>query len=576
MRSMAAAVFCILFATGLELAQTRPKVIFTDVLPQSGITFRHQNGASAEKYYIETMGAGCALIDYDNDGWLDIYFVQGSPTPAFHPDKPLRNALYHNNHDGTFTDVTEKAGVPGNGAYGMGVSTGDFDNDGYDDIFIANFGSNQLYHNNGNGTFTDVTEKAGMKSNVWSIVGVWFDYDNDGWLDLYVVNYLDFTYQTNLICGESRDPIKGTTLGMGHRGYCHPDHYNGVPNFLYRNDHNGTFTEVGAKAGIVLPESKGMGAVAGDFNGDGLMDIFVCNDSVRNFLFKNNGNGTFSEIGVTSGTGFDENGKPHANMGADMADYDGDGRFDLIAGSLDNEYNTLYRNLGHDIFQDVTMTAGLGIVLKNFTVGFAPVFVDYDNDGWPDVFVANGHLIDNIELSKPYVRYAQPKYLFHNTGKGTFVDVTSASGAALSERRVSRGVAIGDIDNDGDLDLVVSGCNEGPQLLRNDGGNSRSSLELKLAGTKSNRNGIGAQIRYQLGDRTVYDQVYGGRSYASACDYKVFAGMNGLPEIRQLEIRWPSGVVDKIERLAAGAIYTVKEGSGVAGRKPFTRGFAAR
>jgi hypothetical protein len=552
-------------ALGLSLrAQnpTMPAVVFTDVLPQSGITFRHQNGASDVKYYIETMGSGCALIDYDNDGWLDIYFVNGAPTPAFRPTKPLRNALYHNNRDWIFTDVTDKAGVPGNGAYGMGVAVGDYDNDGYDDLFIANYGSNQLYHTNGDGTFTDVTEKAGVKSNTWSIVGAFLDYDRDGWLDVYVVNYLDFTWEKNPVCGMASG---------GVRDYCHPDHYNGVPDFLYHNNHDGTFTEVGAKAGTHVPEAKGMGVVAGDLNGDCLIDIYVCNDSVRNFLFVNNGNGTFKEIALASGAGFDENGKPQASMGVDMADYDGDGLFDVLAPALDNEYNTLYRNLGNEMFEDVTIRAGLGTELKNFTVGFAPVFIDYDNDGWRDIFVANGHVLPSVEGSRSYMHYAQPKYLYRNTGKGKFVDVTSTSGAALSEPRVSRGAAAGDIDNDGDLDVVVSACNQGPQLLRNDGGNSNHSLELKLVGVKSNRTGIGTQIKYQVEGRTVYDQILGGRSYGSACDYRVLAGLNKASELKQLQIRWPSGVVDKIESLAAGAIYTIKEGSGITDARKFSR-----
>lgn len=550
---------------GLALQAQNPSVstiIFTDVLPQSGIAFRHQNGASDVKYYIETMGSGCALIDYDNDGWLDIYFVNGAPTPAFKPKTPLRNALYRNNRDWTFTDVTVKAGVPGNGAYGMGVAVADYDNDGNDDIFIANYGSNQLYRNNGDGTFTDVTARAGMKSNTWSIVGAWLDYDNDGWLDLYVVNYLDFTWEKNPMCGAGSG---------GERDYCHPDHYDGVPDFLYRNNHDGTFTEMGAQAGIHAPEAKGMGAVAGDLNGDGLIDVYVANDSVRNFLFINDGKGAFKEIGLISGTGFDENGKPQASMGADMADYDGDGLFDLFSPCLDTEYNILYKNLGREMFQDVTYQAGLGSELKHFTVGFAPVFLDYDNDGWKDLFVANGHVLATVEGSKPYVHYAQPKYLYRNTGRGSFDDVTGTSGAALLERRVSRGAAAGDIDNDGDLDLVISACNQGPQLLRNDGGNSRPSLQIKLAGVKSNGTGIGARIRYQLDGRTVHDQVLGGRSYGSACDYRVFAATDKAGQIKEVQILWPSGAADRIEALPAGSIYTIKEGSGVVSSSKYNR-----
>jgi hypothetical protein len=514
------------------------------------------------KFYIETMGTGCALIDYDNDGWLDIFFANGAPTPVFKPEKPLRHALYRNNRDWTFTDVTDKAGVGGNGSYGMGVAVGDYDNDGFDDIHISSYGPNQLYRNNGDGTFTDVTGKAGVQSNTWSIVGAFLDFDRDGWLDLYVVNYLDFTWEKNPVCGDSTG---------GVRDYCHPDHYNGVPDFLYRNNRDGTFTEVGEKAGLHISEAKGMGAVAGDLNGDGWTDVYVCNDSVRNFLFINKGNGTFDEIGLTSGAGFDENGKPQASMGVDMADYDGDGRFDIFAPCLDNEYNILYRNLGGDMFQDVTIESGLGTELKNFTVGFAPVFMDYDNDGWKDLFVANGHVLSSVEGSKPYIHYAQPKYLYRNTGRGTFVDVTAASGAALSEPRVSRGAAAGDIDNDGDIDVVVSACNQGPQLLRNDGGNRTPSLQLKLAGVKSSRTAIGASIKYQLDGRTFYDQVMGGRSYGSACDYRVFIGLGKADAAKQIEVKWPSGTVDKIESLAGGAIYTVKEGSGVTDNRKYVR-----
>ena len=538
------------------------KVVFNDILPQSGITFRHVSGASEEKYLIETMGAGCGLIDYDNDGWLDIYFVNGGPTRAFKPAEPLRNALYRNNRDGTFTDVTLKAGVPGNGAYGMGVAVGDYDNDGFADLLITNFGPNQLYRNRGDGTFVDVTAGAGVGDAQWGASAAWFDFDRDGWLDLYVTNYLDFTYDKNPFCGERT---------AGRRGYCHPDHYDGVPDLLYRNNHDGTFTEVGRKAGIASTEGKGLGVVAGDINGDGWPDIYVANDSVRNFLYRNNRDGTFTDIGLISGAGFDENGRPQAGMGTDMADYDGDGLPDLFVTNLDTEYNTLYRNLGRELFQDVTIRRGLGSEINKSYVGFGVCFLDYDNDGWKDILVANGHVLDNVSLSRPHIQYPQPKLLYRNTGEGAFVDVTSTSGAALAVPHVSRGLAVGDLDNDGDTDIVVSGCNQKPQVLRNDGGNGSQSLALRLKGVKSNRDGIGTQISYRLGTRTVRDQLCGGRSYLSAQDVRLYLGMGAESEVRELEIRWPSGTVDRFGSLAAGAIYTIKEGSGVSSRIPFTR-----
>lgn len=554
---------CFLWVLAVSLASEGPSqspVVFQEVLSKTGIDFRHTSGASEEKYLIETMGAGCGLIDYDQDGWLDIYFVNGGETRAFHSKKSIRNALYRNRGNGAFEDVTEKAGVPGNGAYGMGVAVGDFDNDGDSDLYITNFGPNQLYRNNGDATFTDVTAKAGVGDPLWGASAAWFDFDNDGWLDLYVTNYLDFTYDKNPYCGERT---------AGQRGYCHPDHYNGVPDLLYRNNRDGTFMEVGRQAGIHNAEGKGLGVVAGDFNGDGWIDLYVANDSVRNFLYRNEKNGKFTDIGLGSGAGFDENGRPQAGMGTDMADYDGDGRPDLFVTNLDTEYNTLYRNLGRDLFQDVTRTTGLASELSTFNVGFGTRFLDYDNDGSKDILVVNGHILDNIESSKPHIKYAQPKLLYRNTGRGTFVDVTGRSGAALSVSHVSRGASFGDIDNDGDVDVVVSGCNVAPQILRNDGGNLSRSLALQFAGVRSNRDGVGVQVRFQIGKRIVQDQVTGGASYLSANDLRLYLGSGGSREITNVEVRWPSGTVDRAESLTSGSMYTVKEGSGIVLRTPF-------
>jgi len=537
-----------------------PGVSFADIRARSGVDFRHVNGASQEKYLIETMGAGCALIDYDNDGWLDIYFVNSGPTPAFKPEEPLHNALYRNNGDGTFSNVTERAGVPGNGAYGMGAAVGDFDKDGFADLFVSNFGPNQLYRNNGNGTFSDATARAGVGDPGWGTSAAWFDYDRDGWLDLYVTNYLDFTYDKNPFCGER-------TAGM--RGYCHPDHYNGVPDLLYRNNGNGTFTEIGKKAGIVRPDAKGLGVVAGDYNGDGWLDLYVANDSVRNFLFRNNGDGTFTDVGLVSGAGFDENGKPQAGMGTDLADFDGDGRPDLFVTNLDTEYNTLYRNLGNDMFQDVTVAAGLAQELATYTVGFGTRFFDFDNDGWKDILVVNGHILDNIAASKPYIGYRQPKLLYRNIGDGTFSQVTAAAGESLSVPHVSRGAAFGDLDNDGDVDVVVSACGEFPQILRNDGGNALGSVVLILEGVRSPREGIGAAIRYEWNGRAVSDQWTGGASYCSAHDTRLHLGLGKAPDIRKIEIRWPSGTVDRIDSLPAGSLHTIREGAGITSSRKF-------
>lgn len=536
-------------------------VRFVDVAQSAGIRFRHDNAASAEKYLIETMGSGCGWIDYDQDGLLDLYLVNGAATRVYTPPHALRSALYRNNGDGTFSDVTDKAGVGAEGLFGMGVSVGDYDNDGFPDLLILGYGRCILYHNNGNGTFTDVTERAGVANmGRWASSAAWFDYDNDGRLDLVIANYIDWSPERNFWCGE-HDP--------GMRSYCHPDDYNGQPPTLYHNNGDGTFTDVSKKSGLGLKPGNGLGVLTFDYDNDGWQDVFIANDSMANFLFHNNRDGTFREVGYMAGVAVSADGLPEAGMGTDAGDTTGSSRMDLVVTHLDSQLARLYRNNGDGTFDDVTVQSQLGYDTFRMS-GFGTRFMDYDNDGACDIFMANGHVLDNIERYNSLVHYAEPKLMFRNLGRGTFLNVSDQLGADFILPRVSRGAAIGDFDNDGDLDILVNNNGEAPQLLRNDGGNANHWIEVFLIGTKSNRDGIGARIKLVAGNLVVYDQRKGGMSYQSAQDPRLHFGLGNHQIVDSLQIFWPSGSTTTLSNLKADKIVAVKEGHGLTER-PFPR-----
>jgi hypothetical protein len=549
----AAGVLAISLAGFLEVpastAQQSSLVKFTDVTAQAHITFKHDNAHSPERYLIETMGSGAAWIDSDNDGKLDLYLVNSAATKVYQPSHPLTSALYRNNGDGTFTDVTEKAGVAASGLFGMGVAVGDYDNDGFPDLYVIGYGRSILYHNNTDGTFTDVTAKAGVANlGKWGSSGAWFDYDHDGKLDLIIANYLDFTPEKNLICVEG-----------GHRAYCHPNKYHGQAPTLYHNNGDGTFTDASRASKIGLKAGNGLGVVCFDYNGDGWTDVFIANDSMENFLFVNRRNGTFDEVGVESGAALSDDGKTEAGMGVDAADYNGDGRPDLFVTHLDLELNRLYRNRGDGSFEDATFLSKIGA--RNFRMsGFGTRFIDYDNDGWRDLFIANGHVLDNVEVLHADATYAEAKTMFRNV-RGLFDDVSAQLGPAMLTPRVGRAAAFADFDNDGDIDVLVTNNGQEPQLLRNDGGNKKHWLQLRLIGTKSNRDGIGARVKLIAGGVTQTDEAKGGMSYQSAHDPRLHFGLGEVTRVASLEIRWPSGAVDRMTDVGVDRVLTVKEGS---------------
>jgi len=524
-------------------ATSAPEVQFSDITQQTKIDFKQENSATTNKYLLETMGGGVALLDYDNDGRLDVFFTNGAliddPMPEGKlpdkSDKKFWNRLYHQNADGTFTDVTERAGLSGapQGYYSMGVAVGDYDNDGFDDIYVTGFGGNILYHNNGDGTFADVTKKAGVGGGRWSASAGFFDYDNDGNLDLFVTRYIDWTFKTNRYCGEKRP---------GYRAYCHPDNYDGVTNILYHNNGDGTFTDVSEKAGVANPRGKGLGVAFADYDSDGFTDIFVANDSVQCFLYHNNGNGTFNEVGLLAGVGYNEDGKTFAGMGADFSDYDNDGLPDIVVTDLSNERYILFRNNGDGSFLEATNQSGLGSATLAFS-GWSTRFFDFDNDGWKDLFVAQSHVMDTIEKTSPNLKYQEPPLLLRNES-GHFVRVIA--GEVFRQDWAGRGAAFGDIDNDGDIDIAVSNVGQKAYVLRNDGGNRKNWIGIQTVGTKSNRDGIGARIKVVSGSGlTQYFTVNTAVGYLSASDKRVIAGLGEDSIAKLVEIRWPSGITQK-------------------------------
>ena len=530
---------------------------FTDIRKSAGITFVQDPTETEEKYYLETMGSGVAWMDYNQDGLMDLFLVQSAATAMYKPPHPLRCALYHNNGDGTFTDVTEKAGVTGAGHYGQGVAVGDFDNDGYPDLYVTGYGSAILYHNNRDGTFTDVTSKAGVgDQGQWSTSAGWFDYDKDGYLDLLVTNYIDWSPKNNVWCGEHRP---------GYRSYCHPGNYQGQKTKLFHNNHDGTFTDVSDASGVGKPESKGMGVVLADFNNDGWPDIAIANDSWPNFLFLNKHDGTFEDASFVSGLAASEDGRYEAGMGIDAADVDRDGWLDVYITHLDFELNRLYRNNHNGTFDDSTYRSGIGnkfILLS----GVSMKFLDFDNDGWPDILQANGAMLDNVALYHSEVTYKEPLLMLRNAGKGQFEKVSESLGPDFTRPIVGRGLATADFDNDGDIDIAVNVRGDYPMILRNDGGNQNHWLEVFLIGTQSNRDGIGSSLRLVSEGFVEVEQAKGGTSYMSASDPRIHFGLGKRNRIGSLEVTWPSRHVDRLTDVPVDQIIAVKEGAGIVAR----------
>lgn len=540
-------------------------VEFRDVTREAGIHFHHEGAKSAQKLYLETMGAGVAWLDYNQDGYMDAFFVNSGDTPYFHPATPPQPALYRNNGDGTFTDVTAESKIHADGTFFFGVAVGDYDNDGYPDIYMTGYRHSVLLHNNGDGTFTDVTAKAGVGDDgEWGTAAGWFDYDRDGKLDLLVTNYVQYDVDHPVSCGTDRP---------GYRAYCHPDSFHGSAARLYHNNGDGTFTDVTKKAGLLNTDGKSLAVVLADLNNDGWPDIFIANDTQRNFLYLNNGDGTFRDATYSSGVGFSEDGRPEAGMSADAADVMNNGLLYIFVSHLDYELNRLYRNNGDGTFTDDTIASGLGQtnILQS---AFGARFFDFDNDGWRDLLVVNGHILDNIPLYHPAVRYAEEKKLYRNTGQVTFEDATQTQGADFRAPRVGRGLAVGDYDNDGWLDFLVSNNGQDAQLFHNDGASDPAArgnhwLGVKLVGTKSNRDGIGAHLKLVAGDLTSYDQAKGGMSYISAQDPRIYFGLGTHQRVDSLEIWWPSGIKETLTNVPVDTILTIVEGTGAyAGKFP--------
>lgn len=532
-------------------------VRFTDITEQAGITFKHVS-TPEKRYIVESMSGGVAFIDYDNDGYLDIYFVNSLTIDLVKLKEKTKSALYRNRGDGTFADVTEKAGV-GDIGWGMGAAVGDYNNDGFQDIYVTCVGPNRLLKNNGDGTFTDATQKAGVSDPRWSAGAAFVDYDADGWLDLFVSNYVSFDFDNLPEFGKDKTcQFKGLAVQCGPRGLP------GDGDSLYRNNGDGTFADVTKKAGASDPNGYyGMGVIASDFDEDGLVDIFVANDSTPNFLYKNNGDGTFKEIGFLSGTALSENGGAQGSMGVTVADYDHDGRLDLFVTNFDDEYNTLYRNDGNNSFTDVSYKAKIAAVSLAY-VGWGTKFFDYDNDGWADLFVANGHVYPQIK------NFHQRNFVHRNNRDGTFTEVAEQLGAPFAEKRAGRGAVFGDVDNDGDVDIVVNNLGGAPQLLRNDGGNTGHAVLIKTIGVKSNRDGVGARVKVVSGDLIQKDEVRSGDSYISQSDLRLHFGLERRTKIDLIEIRWPSGAVDRVTDAKVNKVLTIKEGQGVIEQKDFS------
>src|SRR5579864_2636899 len=557
-RFLRASVSPWLIASCLVLT-AQAQIQFRDITTQAGIHFTHNNGAFGKKWLPETMGPGCAFIDYDNDGYPDIVLINGEDFSGHFHAGATTLKLYHNNRDGTFTDVTRKAGlaVP---MYGFGVAVGDYDNDGFDDLFISGLGQSHLFHNNGNGTFTDATKSAGLWGpSEFSTSAAWVDYDRDGKLDLVVANYVQWTEQTDLYC----------TLDGAHKSYCTPESYKGTSVRLWHNLGGGKFEDATQKAGLADPTSKSLGIAILDANGDGWPDILIANDTQPNKLYLNKKDGTFEERGVAAGIGFSEDGVARAGMGADAADYDRSGHASLIISNFANQMVSLYHNEGNGLFVDEAPQSEIGRDTL-VTLGFACFFLDYDNDGWPDIFVADGHIENEIERVQKRVSYAEPPHLFRNLGGGKFTEVTQQMGGAFAAPKVARAVAYADIDNDGALDILLTTNGGRAYLFHNEGGTNHS-LRVKLVGTKSNRDGIGAVVRITAGSDKQWQMLRSGSSYLSQSELVLTFGIGSQTKVDTLEVQWPSGQTEQLSNVPADQTVTIEEGRGITSSRPYLK-----
>jgi Flp pilus assembly protein TadD len=540
-------------ATAVKALQSASPIRFRNIAARAKLDFTLRNGATPRKYQVETMTGGVAVIDYDGDGWQDIYFANGAELPAMKKSSPqFWNRLYRNNRDGTFRDVTETAGVAGanSGSYSMGVAAADYDNDGDHDLFVAGVNRNLLFRNDGKGRFDDVTDKAGLTNRtLWSVAAAWLDYDNDGDLDLFVANYCKWHPDLDPYCGAMKE---------GWRTYCFPDKYEGLPNQLFRNNGDGTFTDVSGQSGIAKHVGKGMGVAIADYDDDGFVDVFVANDTLPNFLFRNNGRGGFEEVALAAGVAVNDSGKPVSSMGVDFRDTDNDGLPDLIVSALEGETYPLFRNLGKGFFSDATWQSGLGAETVKRS-GWSLGLFDFNNDGWKDLFTVNAHVNDNIELYNNQT-YRQPNSVFANLGNGAFQDVSRNAGEDFQIKRAHRGCAFADFDNDGRVDVVTTSLNEPAELFRNESSNDHHWLAIRLIGMKSNRDGIGARIKLTTADgRVQFNHVTSSVGYASSSDLRAYFGLGKDARVKELEIRWPDGAVRRLKEVAVDRLLTVTE-----------------
>ena len=537
-----------------EMGLAQPKIQFVDVTADAGIHFKHVDGRSGEKYLLETLGSGAVFFDYDNDGDIDLYIVNAADLPGFTSPIPPTNVLYRNNGDGTFTDMTAQAGV-GDTGYGVGCAAADYDNDGHQDLYVTNYGPNVLYHNNGDGTFTDVTQKAGVGESRWGTSCAFLDYDKDGHLDLYVVNYIKFSFEEHRWWD-----VRGV------RTYCSPtdqiagDIFVSEPDTLYRNNGDGTFADVTQEAGISA-QGLGLAVAVGDYDNDSYPDIHVANDMEGDFFFRNNGGGTFTNMTLFTGTGYDEHGIAGSGMGAAFGDYDNDGYLDLVVSNAAAMPVLLYHNEKSGFLSDASFVSAVGQVTLTY-FKWAVEFIDYDNDGFLDLFVANGHLQDNVELFAD-VTYAQQDLLIQNRRNGKFVDVSTETGFDVLPKKVSRGAAFGDYDNDGDIDIFLNNANQSANLLRNEGGNNNHWLIIKTVGTKSNRDGIGTRIKVVSGALSQIKEVRSGSSYLSQNDLRVRFGLGKHTKVDRIELTWPSGATETFSDVVANQLLTITETQGV-------------